>query len=544
MNDLKPQIESIKAKVSLRDVVGRYRELRQVSSRWVCLCPFHDDTDPSLYVNEDTQMFKCFGCQESGDVISFIQKIEGLEFMDALKLLAAEAGVSLDVSKPQEAKGLSRKSHLAINRAAQDYYASSFFEAAGTGAREYIRNRGISEEIIAKFSIGYSPEGWQSLCSHLKGREWSEEQGVQAKLLHRSGNRVFDLFRDRIMFPIQDVVGNILGFGARTLSGADPKYINSSESSVFKKGAILYGLPQARMAISASREAILTEGYMDVASMHQFGFESTVGVLGTALTRDHVRKLMTFADSLVLIFDGDSAGRKAAFKSCSIIAREGLKSKVVLLPEGEDVDSLLQSCGRSALDACIEKGVEGVIFCMEELKTEASPRRIVEWTQQFLAGLSDPRLRAFYVPKLARSLDLSEAELRKWEECRDLAEAEENFRMPEVEAPLNAPPSIPDTAPSEEDEKLISSDKEILLGFVLNPMYLKSLEEKAKPLLMSDWGKALFEKLLSYSGGDVDTYLEKSEREYYRECLSVETSGDKILKWYNTLQHKAEEVAA
>ncbi len=412
------EVDEVKARLDIVEVVRRYVDLRPVSGRWMGPCPFHQETKPSFSVNPDEGFYYCFGCQAAGDVIDFHMRVNGLDFREALEQLAAEVGVTLQSGQAPGASDESRKRRrraLEMHAAAQAFYRRCLSLAAGERARAYLKGRGLSPEVMEGFGLGVSPDSWDGLKKHLQSQGFSAEEALESGLLAKSdkAGRVYDRFRNRLMFPIQDLAGRIIAFGARLLEGEGPKYLNSSESEIYKKGEHLYGLSQARASMARTRRALLTEGYVDVISLHQFGYAESCGVLGTSLTSDQVRRLTGLARKVDLIFDGDEAGRKAALRSAEMILVQGAACRVVELPEGEDVDSVLQQHGRDGLEDSLAKAEDGLTFCFKRLQDTSSPKEIMEWAAGFLKRLTDESLQAYYIPRLADGLGLAEAELRR-----------------------------------------------------------------------------------------------------------------------------------
>jgi len=414
----KQVIQTLKQRLNIVDVVRRYVSLRPGGGRQMGLCPFHQEKTPSFSVNEHEGFFYCFGCQAGGDVLDFYQRVNGLEFKDALEQLAAEAGIELKAFKPDpeydERQKLKRLC-LEMHDAAQEYYRRNLDLAAGDVARVYLQKRGADKDAVAAFGLGASSDDWHGLSTFLASRGFSPEQGVLAGLLSQNDRgKIYDRFRSRLIFPIQNLSGQVIAFGGRILTNGEPKYLNSSDTPIYKKGEHLYGLFQARQAMTRSKRAILTEGYMDVLALHQFGYTDACGVLGTALTQDQVKRVAGFCSRMVLIFDGDTAGRKAALRSAEMILQYGTKCSVVLMPDGEDVDSLLQKMGREGLDARLDAALDGLDYCLEVVREGFSPREIVAWANGFLAHLADNSLRPFYIPRLALGLGIAEADLRRF----------------------------------------------------------------------------------------------------------------------------------
>jgi DNA primase len=273
---------------------------------------------------------------------------------------------------------------------------------------------------VQAFELGWSLPEWSSLAQHLENRGFDKKQAVEAGLLTRSERgTVYDRFRSRLMFPIKNLSGQVIAFGGRIIDDADAsKYINTNDTPLYKKGDNLYGLFQARRAVTVKKAALLTEGYLDVITLHQFGYDNACGVLGTALTPEQIKRLMSFCSSFELIFDGDSAGRKAALRSAEMLLARGLRCKVVLLPDGEDIDSLLkgspdQGLGPAAFEEARMKAPDGLNFCMRVLNRDFAPRDIMDWIKHFSGSLEQPELFSRYLPELARGLNIEERSLRR-----------------------------------------------------------------------------------------------------------------------------------
>ena len=362
-------VAAVKARANIAEIVGRYVTLRPVGSRLVGPCPFHQETKGSFNVHPDKGFFHCFGCQASGDVIDFFCRINGLEFREGLERLAAEVGVDLGRARSDPraaAKKRERDACLAMHELADRYFRHLLGQSEGRIAREYLERRGVSAEMIERFSLGVSPEGWQGLQTVLRGR----------------------------------------GEG-------DPKYLNSAETPIYTKGQHLYGLYEARPVMAKTRRALLSEGYLDVITLHQFGYGEACGVLGTAMTHEQAKRLSGFAPRVDLVFDGDAPGRKAAVRAAQMLLTLGGACRVVPLPDGEDVDSLLHAQGRDGFEACLERAEDGLNFCLRMVRESYAPREIVAWAGEFLGGLADEGLRALFIPRVASGLGLAEAELRR-----------------------------------------------------------------------------------------------------------------------------------
>lgn len=515
-------IAAIKARLNIADVVRRYVDLRPAAGRWMGVCPFHQETKPSFSVNASEGFFYCFGCQASGDVIDFYMRINGLEFRDALEQLAAEAGVDLSGSQPDPQAGARRrvkKRMQAMHDLAREYFICNLNHAAGRSARDYLKRRGMTPEIVRDFGLGYSLDDWHGLDHFLQSKGFSSEEMVAAGLLSRNEKAaMYDRFRGRLMFPIQDLSGRVLAFGGRILMEGEPKYLNSSDTPLYKKGDHLYGLNLARPVMNRSRRAILTEGYVDVLSLHQFGYRDACGVLGTALTRDQVRRLTGLCSRVDLILDGDNAGRKAALRSAEMLLSVGAACRVVMLPEGEDVDSLLQTQGAAALDILLDAAQDGLGFCTGVISRKAAPAEIIEWAQRFLSNLENPQLRAYYLPRVAAGLGLYEAELRN---------------APAIRRGLHAPapsPAAGEPCPGQGPRIGKPDEKDIyFLRFAIQyPDYIPALAKIGLgEVLCTPSSGQFWEKLLGQQGREgMPDGLTSQEKAFWARCrLDLEEGG-------------------
>ncbi|GAB7080694.1 DNA primase [Megalodesulfovibrio paquesii] len=513
-------VAKIKARLNIVDVVQRYVPLKRMGHRWVAPCPFHHETKPSFSVNEEEGFFYCFGCQEKGDLITFYSKINGLEFREALAQLAREAGVELDEQRrdpvaEQAAKNeRDRKRRVAtMHRMAAEHFVANLHGEQGGPCREYLQGRGLSAETVAAFGLGYSLPGWHGLRTALAGLGIGEAEGVEAGLLKRNEQgRVYDHFRGRLMFPIQDAGGKVVAFGARLIDGSDgPKYINSTDTPIYKKGEHLFGLAQARRVIHQTKKAMLTEGYLDVITLHQHGYANAVGVLGTALTPEQVARLGSYGSHVELLFDGDAPGRKAALRSARMLLEKGLGCSVTLMPQGEDADSLLKAGGTAALEAVRQQAKNGLDYCLAAVRETESPKEIVAWAKEFLEALDDPAQHAYYLPRILEGLGLEERAFRKAlgefsvEKEHEAAPRRKpwskdwskgwNKKGERREASVFTPP---------EETPAVSASKEVeLLRFVLcfPEMTPELQEEGADAMLTSPWAAALWETLCTCAQG-------------------------------------------
>lgn len=354
----------VKDRVSILDTISRYVDLTSRGRDVKGLCPFHSEKTPSFSVNDEQGFYHCFGCGESGDVIKFIEKKENLDPIDAVRYLAERNGIDIsDFEK--NFKSINQKS-LDILRDAALFFMNSLKQ--NTKAAEYLSGRGIGSDIIIRYGIGFAPDSWDSLRRNLS-KNYSDWEMMESGLIIRNkdGSGFYDRFRNRVIFPIIDQRKRVVGFGGRVLGDEIPKYLNSSESDIFKKSEILYGLNIAKDNLLKPRQLIVTEGYMDVISLGSYGIKNVVGTLGTAFTKSHTSLLERYADEIVICFDSDRAGQKAALKSLDVLKNSRLKVRVCMLGEGLDPDDFITKHGAQEFRKKIDEAKPAVIFRIDQM---------------------------------------------------------------------------------------------------------------------------------------------------------------------------------
>ncbi|MCE5315609.1 MAG: DNA primase [Armatimonadota bacterium] len=357
MSSFRYPVEEIRERCDLVEIVSAHVALRKTGRTYKGLCPFHNEKTPSFNVDPDRQLWKCFGCGEGGDVFSFVQKVENLTFPEAVEQLARKVGVTIEHSD-QAAKALSERDRLfRANNVACTFFRKSLESSAK--AKEYLARRGLAQSTVEKYRLGYAPGNWDDLLNHLMRQRISPADAVKAGLIkpRESSQGFYDIFRDRLMFPILDSQERVIGFGGRVMGDGEPKYLNSPETPLFVKNRTLYGLNFARRAITSNDSVLIVEGYMDVIAAQEAGFENTVATLGTALTEEHVNVIARFTRNVVLSFDADSAGMKAALRSSPIFERAGFNTRILSMPKGEDPDSMLRGGNVSGFASVIKSAV-------------------------------------------------------------------------------------------------------------------------------------------------------------------------------------------
>ena len=413
--------DEIRRRVDIVELVSAHAALKKSGRYYKGLCPFHQEKTPSFHVDPDRGLFHCFGCGQGGDMFDFLMLTASLSFMEAAEALARRAGVQFDTSPQAQQRASEREQLLRALDAARAYFRSMLLGPAGQKARRYLDRRGVNDAVTEAFSLGYAPPGWDGLLTSLKGK------GYNAGLLERTGlvqaraggDGHFDIFRDRLIFPIADLQDRTVAFGGRALDQGEPVYLNSRETPAFSKGRTLYGLVQARDAIRERDEVLMVEGQMDVLAAHQFGFGNAVASLGTALTADHVGLLRRFATRVVLIYDSDRAGEAATERGLLLFEEGEVDARVVVLPSGEDPDECVRKRGPEAFGRLIIEALP-----MFDYRVQVAARRHDASTREGKIGLADevltviqsvanPVRRVEYLRALAGRLDLPEDALRQ-----------------------------------------------------------------------------------------------------------------------------------
>lgn len=426
-------VNQVRAAVDIVDVVGEYVQLRKSGRAFVGLCPFHSEKSPSFNVNAERQFFHCFGCGAGGDIFSFLMKLEQLSFPEALHKLADRAGIAVPQTQQEEdtpEKRTKQAMHEAHQLVSKLYHYVLTKTPYGVEAMKYLAKRGMSEATLAEYQIGFAPDSWDFVTQFLKKRRFSQELMVEAGLLAKSeAGKVFDRFRGRVMFPIQDSQGNVIGFGGRLLSGSQqpksqPKYLNSPESLLFNKSATLFNLHRARPYIRKRKQALLFEGYADVISAWQAGFMQGIATLGTALTEQQARILRRNVDSVVLCYDGDAAGQEATSKAIHILQHAGLIVRVAPLPQGSDPDDYIRQHGAEAFSQqVLLQAMPVTAFRLKQLrsqyviKDETDKTRLIAKAVEIINELDSPVERDLYQRQLAEEYSLTLGDL-KWESKR------------------------------------------------------------------------------------------------------------------------------
>ncbi len=406
-------LNEVKEKNNIVDIINMYTPLKRNGNRYVGLCPFHSEKTPSFNVSEEKQMYHCFGCGAGGTVIQFVMNAENYDFTEAVKFLAERAGLPLpdEKSAENELYNLKRKIYEMNKIAAKEFY-KNLNSNEGSVALLYLKNREIKAETIVKFGIGYAKKDWDSIYRLLLKNGYKKEEILKSGLCKQSEKgKIYDFFRDRVMFPVFDLRGNVVAFSGRVLGDEKPKYLNTGETEVFKKKSTLFNMNNAKNC--EEDYILLMEGCMDVIAVHQAGFENAVATLGTALTEEHSRLLKRFKEKVILSYDGDEAGKEATRKAVKILKKDGFNVKIIKIQNAKDPDELIKKYGREAYEICIKNAVSMVIYDIMNLfpgkgfSDESDKLDFINKCIIILSEIKNPLELEIYAKKIAEITKIS-----------------------------------------------------------------------------------------------------------------------------------------
>ncbi len=416
-------IDEVKRRTNIAVVIGRYTSLRRSGKSLMGKCPFHQEKSPSFSVNESKGFYYCFGCQANGDALGFLQAMRGLSFYEALEDLAREAGLSMpeQSNDPQMREARDHRKRLAaLNNVVSEFYHRVLLQSSlAEGARKYLESRELDPLAVAEFRIGYAPAANSTLVDFLRKKNLDLRLAEELGLIKQGNSGWYDVFRERLLFPIIDPRGTVIGFGGRDLTGESrAKYINSPESVLFKKGQTLFGLPQAVPAMGREETAVFVEGYVDLIALWQAGIHNVVAPLGTALTKDHLELVQRYAASVTFLFDGDAAGEAAAKRAVDTVLTVGIPARMVRLDEGLDPDDFVKRHGADEMRRRLAAAKPLVGYFLDQAweNTPNDAPGIAGWVREALdtvARLRDPYERGLYLKAIAERSNFNEANLRK-----------------------------------------------------------------------------------------------------------------------------------
>ena len=415
------KIEEIKSRIDIVELASEYLTLKKAGRNYSGLCPFHQEKTPSFTVNREKQMFYCFGCGEGGNAITLLMKIANMTFPEAVKSLAEKTGVILplrSLNKDGSQKDSLREEITGLNLKAAQQFSRNLNSSAGKVAREYLQSRGISDDAIKHFRLGFAPDTWRSLTDYIEGIGSSLKLAEQAGLIVAGKEGSFyDRFRGRLIFPIENIFGEIVAFGGRVMEKGEPKYLNSPESPVYIKGKNLYGLNKAKEEIRKQKFALIVEGYLDLISLWNAGICNVVATLGTALTREHLELLRRYTLDVVALFDPDEAGKKALDRSLELFLSMNMHAKALILPEGCDPDDYVKKYGKEKLDKLIELAPAISDYYIENVlgngKTFEENRDLVKTATEFIGKIGDEIERNLFIKRVAEKLGIPQELLKK-----------------------------------------------------------------------------------------------------------------------------------
>ena len=480
-------VDEIKSKLGVEEVVSGYLQLQRAGKNFKAKCPFHNEKTPSFIVNPERQIWHCFGCGEGGDIFTFVMKIEGLEFRDALKLLAERAGVKLENVNYRNS---GKKSRLfEITEVSRKFYEECIKIKTGKKAYEYLHNRGLSKNTIEKFQLGYAPESWDLLSKFLKKKGYKEDEIFAAGMtVKKDRGGYYDRFRGRIMFPINNISGQTVGFSSRVMPGDDEshaKYINTPETIIYNKSGILYGLDKAKVPIRENDLCVLVEGNMDVIASFQAEVENAVAVSGTALTPEQLRIIKRYTNNIAFSFDLDDAGIKAANRGIELALQEGMNVSIIMVPEGKDPADCVQSDPELWKNAVknpkqiMEFYFESV-FAKYNVSEIEGKKKIAEELLETISKISNKIEQAHYLQILSEKLSVDEKVLL--ENLKDMKKDQKSFQNRNEE-----------NVKKEKIQNRETQLQEKLLGFIINyPRFFKENFSGAEDLFFNDKLKKIY----------------------------------------------------
>lgn len=484
-------LHELKLRSDITEIASSYVNLKRHGRNMVGLCPFHGEKTPSFNIYTENGSFYCFGCGAGGDVITFIMKIENLDYVEAVKFLAQRAGMEMPENTYDDSLSKLRMRIYEANREAARFFHATLLSQRGQSGLNYLRGRALSDRTIRHFGLGFADDDWNSLCNHLKNKGFSEYEIYSANLAfkRKNGNGIYDRFVNRVMFPIIDLRGNVIAFGGRIMTDEKPKYLNTSDTPVFKKSENLFSLNNAKS--SGTRTLILCEGYMDVIALNQAGFTNAVATLGTALTNEQAVLMKRYADEVIICYDADGAGQKATARAIDILRNAGLPIKILTVPSGKDPDEFIRSKGENgpaAFKLLIEKCGNDIEYRLMKLKenynlnTTDGKVAFLNEAVKIVATIESPIERDVFASKLCAELEIDKNAFLEQISKVKRRDRRENIKKEtrQIQAELNGQS---DKINREHYKKPRSSSAEeaLLVYLINNPDYANSISERVTP---------------------------------------------------------------
>ena len=404
-------IDELIARNPIEDVVGQYVSLKRSGSNLFGLCPFHGEKTASFSVAPDKGIYYCFGCHKGGGVVNFMMEVEGLSYPDAVRALAKRAGMEVPEDEQYQSRYRQQERLWALMKEAGRFYNEQLYTPAGTQCLQYVQKRGLSKSIVTRFGMGFAPDSWNALINAMKKKGYTEQELIDADLVGQKNGRIYDRFRNRLMFPIIDVRGNVIAFGGRVLDDSKPKYLNTSETLIFNKRKNLFGLNFAKK--TKHDYMILVEGNIDVVALHQYGFDNAVASLGTSLTEEHAVLLSRYTEQVVLTYDSDEAGQRAAQRAIPMLEKVGIKVKVLQMVDAKDPDEFIQKFGVDRFKMLLEGSANRVEYQLNAIRKKYDLRlddqkiAFVHEAAELISTLDSSVKREVYGGRVAESAGIS-----------------------------------------------------------------------------------------------------------------------------------------
>ena len=471
----------------IEDVFSSYTSLKKHGSTSKCLCPFHSEKTPSCTIYSDTQSFYCFGCGAGGDVISFIKRIENLSYIEAVRFLAERAGITMPENDGRNDDSARKKARTyEINREAAKFFFKYLLSGPDKRGLEYFKERKLTPQTIKKYGLGYAPDDWHVLRDHLRSLGYRDEELITADVCKYSDRGAYDNFRGRVMFPIIDLRGNVIAFGGRIIGDKKgPKYVNTADTPVFKKSRNLFSLNHAKN--SSSKRLILAEGYMDVISINQAGFENVVATLGTALTPEQARLMSQYASEIIISYDSDEAGQTATRRAINLLSAAGLNTKILKIPDAKDPDEYIKKFGSTRFRLLLDGADDAVSFELEkckaglDLNAENDKYTYLKKAVSVLASLEDALQRDVYISRISRDAGININVLN--EQVAHAVKAKKNIKQKlEWESTKRSLTKTDEINPeASKFSKQSRTEEFIILYLMKNPDMLDDITAKIKP---------------------------------------------------------------
>lgn len=508
-------LQELKLRSDITEIASSYVNLKRHGRNMVGLCPFHGEKTPSFNIYTENGSFYCFGCGAGGDVITFIMKIENLDYVEAVKFLAQRAGMEMPENTYDDSLSKLRMRIYEANREAARFFHATLLSQRGQSGLNYLRGRALSDRTIRHFGLGFADDDWNSLCNHLKNKGFSEYEIYSANLAfkRKNGNGIYDRFVNRVMFPIIDLRGNVIAFGGRIMTDEKPKYLNTSDTPVFKKSENLFSLNNAKS--SGTRTLILCEGYMDVIALNQAGFTNAVATLGTALTNEQAVLMKRYADEVIICYDADGAGQKATARAIDILRNAGLPIKILTVPSGKDPDEFIRSKGENgpaAFKLLIEKCGNDIEYRLMKLKenynlnTTDGKVAFLNEAVKIVATIESPIERDVFASKLCTELEIDKNAFLEQISKVKRRDRRENIKKEtrQIQAELNGQS---DKINREHYKKPRSSSAEeaLLVYLINNPDYANSISERVTP---DKFSNSLIKRYYEYVLGKIKSGYE------------------------------------